>query len=142
MTRPPARSRSSLFLLELIVVLLLFALASTVCVRLFAQAKLTSRQSADTTMAVLQAQQAAERLKAGGEDALAAQGAVCEGGRWTLGFDAAWQPVGDAAQAVYQLRVTPEPLKGATRYALELTRGGEPLYQLSVVRLDDGGGEL
>ncbi|MGI6199244.1 MAG: hypothetical protein ACOYJA_00570 [Christensenellales bacterium] len=141
MRRAPVRSKSSLFLLELMVVLLLFALSSTVCVKLFAQAKLISRHSADTTMAVLHAQQVAERIKSQGEQALTDQGAAWAGTAWTMDYGADWQPVPQSGRAVYRLRVTPHSQGRTVRYALALTRGEEPLCQLSVVRLSDPGGE-
>lgn len=51
MKRTPAK-RSSLFLLELIIAILFFSLTSAVCVRVFVQAHLISRQTQEQNMAL------------------------------------------------------------------------------------------
>ena len=53
-------SKSSLFLMELIIALLFFSLASTVCIRLFVKAHSLSNQTVDTNYAVNYAQNMAE----------------------------------------------------------------------------------
>ncbi len=53
-------SKSSLFLMELIISILFFALASTVCIRLFAKAHLLSKQTVNETEASTLAQNLAE----------------------------------------------------------------------------------
>ena len=53
-------SKSSLFLMELIIAILFFSLAGTVCIRLFATSHLLSKQTVDQNHAVIQAQNLAE----------------------------------------------------------------------------------
>ncbi len=53
-------SKSSLFLMELIIALLFFSLASTVCIRLFVKAHALSAQTVDQNYAVNYAQNMAE----------------------------------------------------------------------------------
>lgn len=53
-------SKSGLFLMELIIALLFFALASTVCVRLFVKSATLSDSTVDLTYAVSRAQNLAE----------------------------------------------------------------------------------
>lgn len=53
-------SKAALFLMELIIALLFFALASTVCIRLFTKAHLLSRQAVNENHAVIHAQNLAE----------------------------------------------------------------------------------
>ena len=53
-------SKSSLFLMELILSILFFSLASAVCVQLFVKSHLISRQSTDLTNSVNLAQDVAE----------------------------------------------------------------------------------
>lgn len=53
-------SKSALFLMELIIALLFFSLASTVCIRLFAKAHSLSGQTVDMNYAVNYAQNMAE----------------------------------------------------------------------------------
>ena len=68
-------SRSGLFLLELMIVILFFAVTSAVCVNLFVQAHLTSTAGGELTAATREVQSAAEWLKAadGDLEKLAAQ---------------------------------------------------------------------
>ena len=64
------KSKSALFLIELIIAILFFALSSAICVQLFAKAHLISQKSSNVTMAINCAQTAAElvqRYPSGGE---------------------------------------------------------------------------
>lgn len=53
-------SRSSLFLMEMIIAILFFSLASAVCIQLFAKSHLLSTQTVNQNHAVIQAQNLAE----------------------------------------------------------------------------------
>lgn len=53
-------SKSSLFLMELIIAILFFSLASAVCIQLFARSHLLSRETVDQNNAITQAQNLAE----------------------------------------------------------------------------------
>lgn len=53
-------SKSALFLMELIIAILFFSLASTVCIQLFSKAHLLSKQTVAENHAVIQAQNLAE----------------------------------------------------------------------------------
>ena len=57
---PMKHSRSSLFLMELLISLLFFSLASAVCIRLFAKSHLISRDTINQNNAIVQAQNLAE----------------------------------------------------------------------------------
>lgn len=59
MNKKPAK-RSSLFLLELIIVILFFSMASAVCVRFFVKAHTISRDTTNLNMAVNQVSAYAE----------------------------------------------------------------------------------
>ena len=61
-THNPAK-RSSLFLMELMIAILFFSLASAVCVQLFVKSHLLTREAADLNQAVSQAQSAAEVIR-------------------------------------------------------------------------------
>ena len=62
-------SKSSLFLIELIIVILFFSIAAAICVLLFAHARVTSIESGRLTMSVTYSQNAVEALRAtGGND--------------------------------------------------------------------------
>lgn len=53
-------SKAALFLMELIIALLFFALASTVCIRLFSKAHLLSKQTTNENYAIIHSQNLAE----------------------------------------------------------------------------------
>ena len=61
-THNPAK-RSSLFLMELMIAILFFSLASAVCVQLFVKSHLLTREAAELNQAVSQAQSAAEVIR-------------------------------------------------------------------------------
>ncbi len=57
------KSKSSLFLMEMIITLLFFSIASAVCVQLFAKAHTLSRQAEDLNFAVAVSQNFAEVMR-------------------------------------------------------------------------------
>lgn len=57
-------SKSALFLMELIITILFFSLASAVCIQLFAKSHLLSKQTVNENHAVIQAQNLAESFLA------------------------------------------------------------------------------
>jgi len=67
------KSKSGLFLMELIIAIAFFAVASAICIQLFASAHRISERSVNMNMAVNHAQSAAEAFKAtnGDIDAMA-----------------------------------------------------------------------
>ena len=99
-------SGASLFLLEMLVAIVFFAISSAICVSLFVQARLMSQDSEDCTQALRLAQSAAECYKAGSGklsslENLFPQGAVEEAG-FVAYFDDQWQPC-DQQSARYRL---------------------------------------
>jgi len=90
------RSKSGLFLIELIIAVGFFALASAVCIQLFATAHNLRTRSFGLQMAVVSAQSAAESFKATGANAHRMSellGGDLIGTRLTLGYDENWVPV-------------------------------------------------
>lgn len=61
-------SRSSLFLMELIIAILFFSLSSTVCIQLFARSHMLSQQTVNQNHAVIEAQNLAEIFLSTGGD--------------------------------------------------------------------------
>lgn len=104
-------SRSSLFLMELLLAILFFSIASAVCIRMFVRAHTVSAQTIDTNKAIVQAQNLAEAwLSADGdlnEVASLLPGASLEEiyppRCLTLAFDADWNVVelGDTEETAY-----------------------------------------
>ena len=62
------RSRSTLFLIEQLIVIAVFALCAAACVRILADAYITANESRDLSNALLVAESGAESFKAAGGD--------------------------------------------------------------------------
>ena len=98
-------SKTKVFLLELIIIILFFAIAAAVCVNLFVKAKIISDNSSDLTMAVLQGQKTAETVKGApaGMEADLLEGFQPGGeGRYIAYYDKNWNPIITADKSVYQ----------------------------------------
>ena len=67
------KSKASLLLMEQLVLLLVFAAAAALCLRIFVHADMISKQTARRDEAVIMAQNAAEMLKSTGDPQLARQ---------------------------------------------------------------------
>lgn len=101
--------KGTLVLLELLCNILIFALCAAVCVGILGRAKTLSRESAALTDAVLLAQSAAERNRAG---------------LWT----------GDSVQDGYTVTLTPA-LEGGKAAVITVSAGEKTVYTLT----DKGG---
>ncbi len=127
-------AKSGLFLFELIFAILFFALASAVCVRLFAEAHLTSLHSRDLSQALTEAQSAAECFKASPDDLrqlASLLGARQEGDTLVLDYGHDWSRTDQEGE--YRLVLSPQ---GGTPAAAQITVSKEgqvePLYTLEV----------
>ena len=91
-------SKSRYFLVELLVNCLLFAVSAAVCVAILVHANMAGKKSATLSMAVSEAQNVAESVKASGGD-LRVLGSLLdteeEGGVYILLYDANWQRLFD-----------------------------------------------
>ena len=110
------RSKSPLALMEQVVMVLVFALAAALCLRVFAFADKMSEKNAATDRAVTVCQTAAETLKMYGGDMAHAQSAAAEllGGRveqgmWYVLYDENWEEVPDWTAAAYSLHAQGVP---------------------------------
>lgn len=61
-----SNSRSSLFLIELIIAILFFSLVSAVCLRAFARSHILTENARDLNAALMHVESTAELLRAGG----------------------------------------------------------------------------
>ena len=97
-------SKSGLFLMELILAIVFFAMASAICIQLFAKSYVLSNASADLSMAVASAQSAAESFQAYPHNAKS----LTDLGGITIGYqyDADWQPVLDGVQGAYRVTLS------------------------------------
>lgn len=127
-------SKSALFLMELILAILFFALASAVCVQLFARAHTVSADTRDASRAVVLAQDAAAALQStNGSPEAAAEllGGSAENGALTVYYDAGWAVCGKQA-AVYRLTAVPDPAAERAGITLVRLRDIRELCSLSV----------
>lgn len=100
---------SSLFLLELIIAILFFSLASAVCIQLFAAAHVKSKETAALNMALSKAQTAAEGIR-NSEDSADTLSLLFPDGQWieaqlSLYYDADWNSC-EKEKAFYSMVIT------------------------------------
>ncbi len=100
--------RSNIFLMEIIISILFFSIASAVCIQLFAKAKLQSDRAADLNQAVLAASSAAEALEVcdGTPESLlhCFPDSKAEGQTLLVFYDSSWNPCKSSA-STYQMEV-------------------------------------
>lgn len=130
-------SKSGLFLLELMIIILFFAMTSAVCVRLFAAAHQTSAASSALNHSVLAAQTAAECVKEAGGDAtrlgtlLGAQPQA--DGSFEVFYDMDWQPAVTAQEKACTLRIRQQT--GADQLltaTVVVEKNGQSVYEITV----------
>lgn len=134
------KSKAPLLLIEQLLMILIFALASAICVQAFVLSDRISRKSAAQDQAVIAAQTAAEVWKSCGGDpklAAAALGGEARQDSWTLSYDADWKLLSgqDAQDAVYrtELKAEPSEIAGLRKASVEVCGESEtePIYTLS-----------
>ena len=127
------RSKSSLFLIERLIVIAVFAICAAVNVRIFAESYLLSNKGSDINNALIVAKNGAESFKAANGDISRAVGFIGENsvvnGHLLAFYDHSWAPSQEDG-ALYVLRLIPYEGVGTES---SLTFG-----QLSVERLGDG----
>ena len=128
-----ARSKTSLFLIEMILMVLFFSLSAAVCMQFFASAQTTSQNSRDLNNAVLYAQSAAECYKAAnGDPAQTASLLNCPvpeaAEAILLFFDSKWNPVPETG--VFSLIL--QSVNGTADIRVIKNGVEEPLFSLTV----------
>lgn len=127
-------SKSSLFLMEIVLSILFFALASAVCMQLFAKAHLISIDNSNKSTAVSYARSAAECFKS--TDDLAELQSILGGEQWedrlTVRYDNQWK-VSQSTNSPY--RMTVQVTQEGTLSSAEISvspKDGDPIYSLTV----------
>lgn len=136
-------SRSSLFLMEMIIAILFFSLASAVCIQLFARSHLLSCQTVNRNHAVIQAQNLAESYLSLEGDINAMQGLFSPSEQTaentlSLAFDSSWNlcSSNDAASFRAELISTPAGENGIMEARItvyDVSAPESPIYTLSVM---------
>lgn len=127
MVRKNRPRASGLFLMELILAILFFSLASAACVQIFVKAHLVSVESQALNHAVNECVSAAETFAAIPEDTLAA-------GTVSTYYDEEFK-LCEAKEAVYVMTVTPEEADGLVHAHIEMRQDNDKiLYEVDTAR--------
>ena len=126
------KARSSLFLIEITLMALVFALCAAICLEIFAYSSNLSEQSAALSRGAIIVQSAAESFKATGSvpetaDMLSAR--PVEGG-YIVPYGRGLLPAGDGDETVYTLKLT--PWEGDLKIELVKVGEGTPVLSLLV----------
>ena len=131
------RNKAPLALMEQLVMLLVFALAAALCLKVFVLSDQLSRRCEERDRAVVVAQNAAETMKickGNVIDCSEISGGFADGSAWKIGYDLDWQQTA-LDQAAYQVLVVPvasaTKLLGTAEVCAQ-TIEGELLFQLTV----------
>ncbi len=133
------KSKSRLFLIELVVIILFFSIAAAVCTNMFAHAKTMSASSMELTMAMAEAQEAAETFKSAGGDMESVNGrldAQTDGQSLVAYYDSQWQRID--AQSAYTLRIEFLEDNGLRQADISVYKQDEEIYRVKTAFFGDG----
>lgn len=129
--------KTSLFLIELMIALLFFAIASAVCIKLFAKAHTISADTENTHIAITKAQNIAESAASGAfpENISSAlpQAKKQPGGSFLAGYDKNWQEC-KLSDAAFTISVAYTKIEDTGQYDIAVydTLKNKALYTMSV----------
>lgn len=130
--------KSSLFLMELIIVLFFFALCAAVCVNIFAKAKLINDKSYELNKSIVAAQNAAECFKAANSDIITLANLLngtAEDNVVKIGYDENWQNT-NLINAIYMMSINIQKNKSnLTTAVITVFNKDKTLYSLTVKHL-------
>lgn len=135
------RNKTSLLLMEQLVMAAVFALAAALCLQAFVLADGLSRKNEQRSRAALLAQNGAEMVKARGGVPEAA-GDRLENGAWVRYYDENGEPAENGAERAYrmEIREAAAPVEGlgqAEICVFAVGGDGEPLFRLTVAWQED-----
>jgi len=133
------KNKTSLVLIEILVMVLVFALASAMCLRAFGLSDRTSRENERLSRAVFFVQNAAETVKAAkGDPALIKEklGAVENGGALCVNYDGNWAVLPDAdGEWTYRIEIrianSETPGLGKAQVSAIAADEAEPVFTVS-----------
>lgn len=125
-------SRSALFLGEVVLALLIFALSAAVCVGLLFRAYRVSEASRDLNQAVFCVQSAAEvfKIQPELEKVSALLGGDLQSGHCYVYYNEDWQPA-EKKDAVFTMLITPHFEAGVAYAKISLNKGAAVIYELT-----------
>lgn len=133
-------SKSSLFLLELMIVILVFAIGAAVCVSLFASGARKSAESFDASRAAQEAGNVAEAWRAAKGELSSVQrlcGGTLSADGLLLFYDENWAPIADSAAKRRLTLVTGTQAEGLLFAEITVLRGEDELISLEVLLRED-----
>ncbi|MCL2499508.1 MAG: hypothetical protein FWE90_04130 [Defluviitaleaceae bacterium] len=124
-------SRSTLFLIEQLVVILIFSVCSAVCITIFVESYLISKRTLEINHAVRVAGNAAERYKAAGGNIREGDGVIYYDGNWDVSTV-------DEASFVLLITGLDNPAPALARAEITVSRiDGDELYRITVAARGD-----
>lgn len=130
--------KSSLFLMELIIVLFFFALCSAVCVNIFAKAKIINEQSYELNKSIIASENAAQCFKAANSDIgkLAdLLNGTTQGNIIIIGYDKNWQNA-ELANAAYIMKINIEnSTNNLDKANISILKADKLIYSLEATHL-------
>jgi hypothetical protein len=138
-----ANSRSVLFLTELIIAILIFALSMGICGGVFANAYITATAGANLNEAVFLSESAAEAFHACdsiGDFADGIDGSAVGNGA-VVYYDRDWRPQGAPDGAQYTLTAAVSEEGGVSTATINVSRGPNPIFGLTAVKNTSLGGQ-
>lgn len=135
------RSKTSLFLMELIIAILFFSLSCAVCIQLFFKAHHVSRKSEDLSSAVLWCENVAELFR-GCDGDMSEMTALLEDtdhfrittdadDEFSIFFDEDWNPITEASHVTYEIQCEIYDKDDFQTAVITALDGSEELYSLT-----------
>ena len=145
------KNKAPLALMEQLIMILVFALASALCLRLFVYSDQVSVSGAARDQAAAVVQNAAEALKLSGgsmESLAHMLGGEADADIWRMGYDSSWQetdekrPAFIAEAKITEAKITEDdiPLMGSAEVSAS-TADGKPLFQVTVCWQEESDGQ-
>jgi hypothetical protein len=131
-------SKTAIFLFELMFVILIFSVSAAICTNIFAEAHQLSNESKELTMAVLEAESAAETYKADVLDGGSVLDETSSGLAWKF-FDKNWNEISDERKAHYTVAMKADQVSetGLQRVQVSVNKSAndsdETIYSIEVL---------
>ena len=127
-----SKSKSRLFFIEILIIIVFFSICAGVCMNLFAKAKLISVESSDLTKGVMVAQAAAQQPFQFGGIPLCFYGfrGCRDGNMIRVYYDGQWQKLPRKEAAVYELAVRLTEEQGVLAAEIRVLKGDQEIHSL------------
>lgn len=136
-------SKSTLFLMELVVVIFFFSICAAICVNVFGSAQMMAKDSYNLSNAVMAARSAASCYKAADGDlaqTAALLDGVQDGTRCAIYYDGQWQQADAPAQNGFTVQIEAQQQPGEAVIVVQDRKRDTAIFELPVKTA--GGGEF